>query len=623
MDSVLNRKRACDRCHKLKRQCDGGEICKNCKNLSLDCSYNRPTRKMGRKKVNRPSSQLKYSHNGCGNCKQRRKKCSEDWPTCFDCQRLGLVCDGPRDKGDQSFSNMDRPQSMEVVEESGEGTEQQQEQHQSQHQHHHIHQHQPNGEINIFYDNLKSPLNILEITNDLFYGQDELTNKERLLLNSLIKSPTFELDLLKVATPNIVLDESISPNSIASDPELYEEEKNSLLSMCSMSSLTIRAKELELLRYFITNVSPLLFVDKASTRFLRTVIPLAIEDQLVRMPIIAISASHRANNSIAVNLEYQRDATVYRAKSQALFIGNHVDYMADDENILLSILLISIQEIFEGTSLYWNVAMEKAASLIEKRGGIKKVSKFAPLSTQLFCYLDLISSLSTCSSPYVDKSQVSDYDEQDIETILNSKFGFRFGIAGEIFKIIGNISTLASLRTNRYDSKENEQRFNNLANLIEMRLQKWSPKLDLVANTFQIDNSMDDGKLILSSYTVALQWSAFLRLHQIRYGYNRKDSRIEACLAIILKSMKVIRFNTDVETGLMFPLIMAGSVAYKTEDREYILSRIRSIKNRLKFSYLGEFEKMIISVWDRDNDENHQVNWAKIRYYQFLGLVMF
>ncbi|EGV64824.1 hypothetical protein CANTEDRAFT_113590 [Yamadazyma tenuis ATCC 10573] len=53
------------------------------------------------------------------------------------------------------------------------------------------------------------------------------------------------------------------------------------------------------------------------------------------------------------------------------------------------------------------------------------------------------------------------------------------------------------------------------------------------------------------------------------------------------------------------------------------MSRIRKIKERLKFNYLGEFEKLILRVWESDNQENHSVNWAKIRYFQYPGLVMF
>lgn len=682
----LARKRACDRCNRLKQVCHGDTTkpCEACVRVNSECTFKRPVARIGRPKINPDKSGKKpkgrYSHSACSNCKLKKKKCDEAWPSCLNCERLGLDCSGPlkiiKVKPPEPKNGLEIPvtadkkagsEAVDIYDHSSrepEVNEQVNEQEQVNNQ-------SGIGQETIINSQLLSVSNdfkgspdisnffssqignMVDLTNDLFsLENNDLSSREKLFLNSLIRSPTFPIDFnefsekentanrkMNKMTNVFKINESdqykplltpandqISPSSVRSGdyPELYEEEKNNLLSLCTIGPYNdIPFKELELLKYFITDVSSLLFVDKASTRFLLTVIPTSLNDAKVRYPILGIAASHRANNMMD-DIEYKRDASIYRSKAQSLFIGTSVDYFESNENILLSILLLAIQEIFEGTSLYWNFALEKAAHIIEKRGGLKKVSKFAPLSIQLFCYLDLISSLSTCSSPYVDKSDFNIYEDDDqIERILNNKFGFKFGIAGEIFKIIGNISTLASLRDSRYKTKENEQRFNTLANLVEMKLQNWSPTLDLVADTYQIDNSMDDGRLILSSFTLALQWSAFLRLHQIRHGYNRTDSRITACLEIIMRSMKVIQNNSDLETGLMFPLIMAGSVAYKLSDREYILSRIRTIKKRLKFNYIGEFEKLILLVWNRDSEENHHVNWAKIRYFEYLGLVMF
>ncbi|WEJ97614.1 hypothetical protein PSN45_005170 [Yamadazyma tenuis] len=630
----MSTKRACDRCHRLKQTCDSQLECSACVRASISCTYERPVAKMGRPRAPKDKvdqkTKSKYSHNACAGCKKRKQKCDEKWPTCSMCSRLGIKCSGPLkiirvtpEGSETKYTNTIVSEGVvggasPAVKDLNSGPLES----------------ELLGRLSpmitdVFSSSAESNINIMDLTGDLFNDENSLlSSKEKLFLNSLIRSPTFAIDIPE-KEPNSELETQyhsrsqlteVSPDSVEG-AEVYEQEKSMLISSCLLKPCSIPAKELELLEYFITDVSSLLFVDKTSTAFLRTVVPLSIEDPNVRYPVIGISASHRSNSNLEENVEYARDAAIYRAKAQSLFIANTVDYFQDSENLLLSILLLAIQEIFEGTSLYWGFALEKAAQIIGKRGGLAKVSSFAPLSIQLFCYLDLISSLSTCSTPYVDNMEFGGYDEDHIERILNSKFGFKFGIAGEIFKVIGNISTLASLRTSRYDSKENEKKFNSLATLIEMRLQNWSPSLD--GKRYQIDNSLDDGKLMLSKFTVALQWSAFLRLHQIRNGYNRKDPRVEACLDLILSSTKQISTNSDLETGLMFPLIMAGSVAYKTDDRTYIMSRIRKIKERLKFNYLGEFEKLILRVWESDNQENHSVNWAKIRYFQYPGLVMF
>lgn len=615
-------KRACDRCYKLKQTCIGTP-CNLCTKSSSECTFNRPMPKMGRPRASKDKEstpRVKYSHNACYNCKKRKQKCDEHWPTCLLCKKLKIDCSGPLKMLKITESNpkpsIEKPQ-IEFVTPMVPVPD--------------IQSEMSNpvlpglDAMSPLIQSLMSPqigsLDIMDLTGDLFDNSDGiLNNKERLFLNSLIKSPTFPVEFKNNESHK---NDQESPASIVSSEytDMYEEQKSYLISTYLVPTNHVPRKELELLKYFITDVSSLLFVDKTSTTFLRTVVPLCIEDPNVRYPIIGISASHRANSQIGENIECKRDAAIYRAKSQSMFISHTVDYFKDLENLLLSILLLAIQEIFEGTSVFWSFALEKAALIIGKRGGLRNVATFAPLSVQLFCYLDLISSLSTCSTPFVDNTELGEYDEDHIERILNNKFGFKFGIAGELFKIIGNISTLASLRSLRYESPESEKKFNTLATLIELRLQNWSPSLD--GHQYLIDNSVNDGKKMLSNFTVTLQWSAFLRLHQIRNGYNRQDPRVEACLDLILRATKEIDADCDLETGLLFPLIMAGSVAYKQSDRDYILSRIRSIKDRLKFSYIGEFEQLILLVWNRDLEEGKEVNWAKMRFYQYPGLVMF
>lgn len=578
------KKRSCDRCHERKEVCTGSQPCTRCEGASVSCEFSRIPKRIGRPptKSTKHLPLRKYSRKGCIPCKKQKKKCDEDRPACQNCIRKLRPC---------SYIN-------EVKEETAvKGSE-------------------------WFVDLIKSEEVALPTPGQNFEidvaPSNDFNYTEKMFLDSLLEVPLNLLGLNALPT---------SCSSTDTVVELYEEQKFDLLTSCMINSVDISDTERNLLCYFISEVSPLLFADKTTTRFLTTVVPLCLVDSRVRYPILAIAASHRVNaDATGSDYEVIRDSVLFRAKAQNCLVDKNDDFYDDTENVLLSLCLVSIQEIFEGNSLYWSSALEKGADIIRVRGGLTKVSKISPLSIQLFCYLDLISSLSTCATPYVDRSKnnpYSDYNGNHIEDILNCKFGFKFGIGGELFKIMGNISTLAGLRGNRYKSPEHDKQFDSLANLIEMKLQNWSPPLLEVATRYQIDENAGSGKLLLSSYSLALQWSCFLRLHQIREGYNRRDSRITACLSIILKSLRDIENNTELETGLLFPLVMAGLITIDREDRNYILSRIRSIKGKLQFSYIGEFEKLLLLVWSKDIDEGDSVNWAKIRYYQFSGLVMF
>lgn len=638
----LMRKRACDRCHRLKQQCNGSTSCESCQKSNVVCTYDRPVNTIGRPRIKQTrspnkgaqnSGRRKYSHNGCNNCKRIKKKCDELLPTCSYCRKNHLKCVR---KAPSSWLKCEVKNSWDKQALPSQ----------------HIFDTREKEEsfLNILikdtasHDSQWKGLDQLKSMDSIQPMPLELNNKERIFLSTLVNSPyTNDLKPSPGLLPDVDQDNtsevtrghdnsspSFSLSSEVEEMQVFEDKKLHLLRLCELPEFQESMLEIELLRYFITDVSPLLFVDKTSTRFLSTIVPLSVKDKRIRYPIIAIAASHRSKSFSTQISEYQRDYTLYRAKAQSVFICESADSYLDTEIVLLSILLIAVQEVFDGTSLYWCMAIERAAGFIHMKGGIKEVSKTSPLAIQLFCYLDLITSLSTCSTPFLEFETAFDssiaYDsleEKYIENLLNSKFGFKFGIGGELYKIIGNLATLAGLRTTRFKTKAHEQRFNSFADFIELKLQDWSPPVDFVAVKYEIDQKDSIGKIMISSYTLALQWSAFLRLHQIRFGYDRKNSRVRACSDIIMKSIKAIDSRSPLETGLLFPLVMVGSVAYEDDDRKYIISRVRSIQSKLKFKYVEEFEKLLREVWSKDDEEGDEVNWAKIRYYQFLGLVMF
>lgn len=600
-------KRSCDRCHRRKEQCTGQNPCERCSRVTIQCTYDRQLKTVGRPKILEKGVRGIYSRNRCVPCSKSKKKCDEGQPSCGNCVKKMKTCWYNKSKG----KDREKELSFEKIN----GTSKDSTENLTNHTHN---DHTENGNYEIA--NLPSPA-VSKWLDDLAKSEVQALTPSA-FFNATEKMFLESLDFLLEADQSVQSAQSSPP-----EQDEYEGQRMELLASCMLNSVGIPEPQGELLCYFINEVSMLLFSDKTSTRFLATVIPLCLADTRVRFPILAIASSHRLNSIAAdSNLDIMRDAVKYRSMAQCCLAGKNDDFFDDTENVLLSLCLVSIQEIFEGNSLYWSSALEKGSDIIRVRGGLNKVSKMSPLSIQLFCYLDHVSSLSTCAVPLMDRSRnnpYANYNGNHVEDILNCKFGFRYGFAGDLFKIMGNISTLAALRSARHQSPEYEKLFDSLANLIEMKLQHWSPSNMDIMNNFLLNEQLDSHKMTLSSYWLALQWSCFLRLHQIRQGYNRQDSRVSACLSIILKSLKSIENSTLIETGLMFPLIMAGLVCVEQSDRDYILSRIRSIKEKLRFSYIGEFERLLHAVWARDNDEGDFVNWAKIRFYQFPGLVMF
>ncbi|KAG7873110.1 hypothetical protein KL938_005226 [Ogataea parapolymorpha] len=413
------------------------------------------------------------------------------------------------------------------------------------------------------------------------------------------------------------------------------------------------------MKYFVNDVAPILFAKNHAHVFLKQVVNLAFLYQQVRNPILGIAATHRSckldhelSSVRELNPAY-RDSITYRARSKLS------EYpQCSDEIELLSVLLSVMMEILVGDSLDWFQLLQRAYRILERCGGIlsltnDKDDQLKLISVQLFCYLDFVSSLSTCNPPYIEMQQMNQFEtsynisesleefdneglvdesllpnteinsrfvssllsDSDTSSILKIELGFKFGIAGDIFKIMGKISALASLRKLRGRDSKYDIEFDRFASEIEMKLQNWD-----VPEEINFENISDFQR---TQYALALQWACFLRLHQIRYGYNRDDSRPKGCLVNILQAIESIPEGSQLESGLMVPLILAGSVASREDDRRVILKRMRNISGTLKFPYIQRFEMLLMRIWERDSLDGNFVNWAAVRYYEFPGLVMF
>ncbi|KAH3671337.1 hypothetical protein OGAPHI_000560 [Ogataea philodendri] len=436
--------------------------------------------------------------------------------------------------------------------------------------------------------------------------------------------------------------------------------KNDLLLQQIDQCMQLKENEKLYLKYFVNEVAPILFAKSHVHVFLDKVFSLALVYEQIRDPIIGIAATHRSCllaqdiPPTRVLSPALRDSNIYRSRAKL------TEYGPTSEDVeLISVLLLVMMEILVGDNLDWFSLLKKANRILERSGGIKAVTsdtedELKLINIQLFCYLDFVSSLSTCNPPYLELQQLdrlemegvspeslgefnivglvesddidldkimkshflaSSFGDRDTSAILKIELGFKFGIAGDIFKIMGNISTLASLRKLRQQDPKYEYQFNKFASDIEMELQNWD-----VPQEINFENISDFQR---TQYALALQWACFLRLHQIRYGYNRDDSRPKSCLINILQAIESIPERSQLEGGLLVPLILAGSVATLEKDRKFIRRRMNNISRTLRFPYVQRFEQLLVSIWDRDELDGSFVNWAAVRYYEFPGLVMF
>jgi hypothetical protein len=98
---------------------------------------------------------------------------------------------------------------------------------------------------------------------------------------------------------------------------------------------------------------------------------------------------------------------------------------------------------------------------------------------------------------------------------------------------------------------------------------------------------------VISAFEQALQF----RLHQIVHGYSLEHDRVGQYVDKILDAIQQIRCGSRVESGLIFPLAMAGASCDTEDQRLIIRDRFLVLERTLGFCYV--YVKGLETAWGR------------------------
>lgn len=321
------------------------------------------------------------------------------------------------------------------------------------------------------------------------------------------------------------------------------------------------------------------------------------------------------------------------------------------EQSLATILLFCIIDIREGNSSRWSWHIAAAKTVITSAD---RSSDFSTPHTpswsfllDIFEYVDSIITISQCQPPLIDHEKLRPQNNNETSLLLSNNtsqqlanchdYNAVFGVARPLFRLIGQISALSSRRKDRmkpfFDDK-----FRRSAAVIDCKLRTWTPP-GSSPTTPQFSSASlsscpvrdrDIKEAVHAS--MAIRWASILRLHQIVDGYALPHPVPTECLQHILDHLLHIRVGSAVESLMVFPLIMAGSVALSREERMTIRSRWLIIERTIGFGNIVKGGKLLEQVWKAmdedisgDNGEPGKVtvNWASIRWHEYGTFVMF
>ncbi|KAK5995466.1 hypothetical protein PT974_03874 [Cladobotryum mycophilum] len=617
----------CHRCAQIKQACDGSLPCARCVRLSLPCRPRDSSGSANNQIGDMPKARIRRVQTGCLMCKRRKKKCDETKPRCGDCRRLCLDCawpaERPKDKAaangaaatamtpSSSTVSTTPPRDIPVKKEPG----------------------SPPMDVtstDIALRGSHSPAMSSSSGGSSSYSMDQSFH-----VSSVSNGGDFELEFAGEGLPwefshsppnsNSGWFDSFTPLSFGSPRDSIDSNAMSSLSVYVPQLLPqlTSPQDRALLNHYTTIVSSILSRRTSiHNPYNNHLLPLAQSNDTVLHCILALSANHwrKLQPDLADRgMHHQSKATQALAR-----LLPHVDKTSADI-ALVSSLLLCMTELFDGTSEGWKLHLKGAKKLLTtlmNQQGDSAANGHYKFLLRLAKFLDSAATVSTCRPPLMGEDEREAATLDRLTASPDEDDSAVYGIPKELFHLVDVINALADKRKTRVD-RASEAAFRDEAAKVEERINNWSFEYGGMSRAaWTIMPASDD---VLYA-TMAYEYAIRLRLHQIVEGYELEDPKVTSNVEGILDAVQKIRYGSPLEACLLFPLVMAGGACWQMEQRVIIHDRLMIMERTCGFGYIYNARDLVQRVWnmrDHPDGTGEAVNWARIRYEEMHGLVVF
>ncbi|KAH7304452.1 fungal-specific transcription factor domain-containing protein [Stachybotrys elegans] len=541
----MGRKRiACKVCAAVKTLCSKGRPCMRCKRLSLVCSYGEddPSALASADVARRlPKTGHTRSKAGCLSCRRRRKKCDEQLPVCGDCQRLRLECCPPSiGIGIGAEQVAHAPETLALSDpEAGSNaiavTVSQLREDASPEW--------ASAVADVFEDHILSTQFvdwIALIENEHKYRRNELAN----LANSAA--------LVDLPIPCASDDEAgratfLPPTAL-----------NNLTGITPFSLKDWSFGQRHLLNHFMQSVSrALVVVPDEENPFLRYVVPMVIENTMVRHALLALSACHLAR----IYPVFRQDLLLHRSLAMQALRSDLV-YPDSPEGGLYG---TSDVQICEGDSRTWALHLFGAKALLDDIDAHSLGEQPLQSMVELYNYLCCVTSATSDDVPPVLENILS--DDAAIHPL--------FSAAARLYGILPTISQLGKdVALSLSPTQDLQLR----AQDVELTIQSWAPLEETGSSRYLVK---------IRAAAFATQWALILRLSQITKKLPNSDLKITKATNNILSAISLIRPGSEVEAHILFPLFMAGVGSVTKPNRLSVEYRLKIVETTVGFERIS------------------------------------
>ncbi|BCS24624.1 Zn(II)2Cys6 transcription factor [Aspergillus puulaauensis] len=519
----------------------------------------------------------KWTRSGCLTCKRRRKRCDEGKPSCHNCNRLGLTCEGygsmwaaPLGPAAHVFKHTEPAKHSRLSLSPAPST------------------------VSIASSGQASSIaegGSAAVSSSPLTDQDDLDEPD----NCSLVSGSSNDNQLVVASP--------SPSRLISH----------------LSNL-----DSHYLQYHLEMGSKLLANLETDDNPLRSLlVPRALSSPLLMNALCAVSAAHFSNRSFNSGSAEHEGTNYYIDTMRGLrtTLGkSHKDSFPDDG--ILAVALLCKYEIVRGSVKQWAVHLDALQTLVTSRGGLAQLNEeTADFVRGLFIYAINVATITTHR---VTKPSILGFDN-----VSPRKLDIYIGYTEEIIKTCSRISDLPHLSSDPLALALE-------VNAIDTILRTWAS----TKTTYIIPKGMSEASLSrLRVVADCFRDAAYIYLHSTlerltttpvppappspssssaSASPNAEWSTLISFpkhLAIdhLVNRVRAQSIDNNCEfSALTFPLFIAGCETTAPDDRELILQTLTTLEVNFGIGNVKRAKELLGILWGGDGDEGGRKHWVDV-----------
>lgn len=381
----------------------------------------------------------------------------------------------------------------------------------------------------------------------------------------------------------------------------------------------ITSEQRFLLTYYIHNLVPTFSVVATSTAYhLSLYIPMAFQSIGVLNAILACAASH-----LAKTLEdefraahFTQMATVHQMMCheylQSCIYNETSEARNSDETIAVLMLLVALETHNGSKGEKWQKQLRCAGKIVAARGGPRHFIEAGWESQSVFghflyhdcCSMIMNGVLADLDESFGISQPVPDWTSMCPEDSLNvdliSEVDPLMGLASSLFMKIRRISRVKDLPVRSLER-------NDLFLTLEREIKEWCVQTE--HGTSRMVKDLD-----LAVHLDLIALAETYRLGAMILLYRTSDLHSSVLPKIAKQIMSFVARIPDgnqVESGLGFPLFMAGGELVDLIDMQACANKLRGIRDRTKIMNIQGVEEVLERVW-KGKLNGMRIDWIDV-----------